>query len=190
MSRSIKPRPLASSHVHDRSYLGEESARPLIDWLNSHRMKADLIEKLLELIKTADRSDSTSEFSETCKKIERVRRELPMKFKPKFVFAGRWIFEWESISHDLYERMRSSALVTVFELAAQGLASRVRKCGKPGCNRWFWAKFEHQKFHSKLCQEQHYHANPTWKARRAQRMRELRQQERERELRQIHKGRK
>jgi hypothetical protein len=36
-------------------------------------------------------------------------------------------------------------------LKQQGLLHRIRQCGRPGCQEWFFARFEHQNFHADTC---------------------------------------
>jgi hypothetical protein len=86
----------------------------------------------------------------------------------------RWKFVWMPLANRGVRDPHGLALVALYELVSQGIISRVRKCQRDECGRWFWAKFEHQKFDSKRCQEQSYHDAPAWKKRRAAYMRQLR----------------
>jgi hypothetical protein len=195
-----KDRQSARSHVHERTYLGEETARPLIEYLNSLPPGGDAVEGLLERIVFIDEDPGT--------KVERLqdvlclvqgayRGALPtLTFRPVLSLsfdptAGRkrFTFHWEPVNEA--DARQAEAFLAIFELASQGLISRVRKCARPECNRWFWAKFEHQRFDLKSCQEQTYHLAPEWKAKRALYMRKarLREKEREQKFQQLHKRR-
>ena len=62
-------------------------------------------------------------------------------------------------------------LQRLLELAKDGLLSKLRRCGNVNCNRWFYARFEHQRYHSTPCQT----SDPEWKKQRNDYMKKLRQ---------------
>ena len=180
-----------SSHVHARTYLGEESAKPLLTWLNSRdRKESDTIEQLKEAIDVLDgyrkfippkrrrqgelakinlRSRNGTHIFESINVWPQIRAhtDTSLGSNGRSIRPGRWLFGWQPVDRKGMKEAQAFALVTLFELASQDLAWRVRKCAKPGCGQWFWARFEHQKFHARPCQEQHYHSTPAWKAQRA-----------------------
>ena len=193
------------SHVHERKYLGEDSAGWLLDWLNLNPSKfrggkPNTVEKLLGLICEAEECNHVREFEEKCDKISRITRSLRLTFEPdlqqlhwsrggkkmpKSVLKDLgvpldikpWTFTWVPRGDKKASYFLARALVALFELASLGLARRIRKCSKPTCGKWFLAKFEHQLFDSKACQEQAFHARPSWKQKRAAYMREARRRD-------------
>ena len=198
MSREIKHRSYTRSQVHDvraRIYIGEESAQCLIEWLNSRKgNKTDRIEKLLRLLLEAERSDTLEASYKLNGQIADIRHSLNLRFEPRLAFlpdTSSWTFAWIPLGNKAISRPEAFALLALLDLTSKGLASRIRKCQMPGCNQWFWARFEHQKFHATSCQDEAYHSTPAWKAKRAARMRELRKEQRLREQReqQLHKRR-
>jgi hypothetical protein len=83
--------------------------------------------------------------------------------KYKTFAEPRWIFGW-------YSNAGSRAAEMIFRmvrLGERGLLARVRRCTR--CGRWFYAKFNHQRFCGKKCQLQHYQTSEEWKRRRRER---------------------
>ena len=75
----------------------------------------------------------------------------------------KWMFGW-------YSRAGARAAEMIFgmvRLGERGLLGRVRKCTR--CEKWFYAKFNHQRFCGKKCQLQHYQTSEEWKRRRRER---------------------
>jgi hypothetical protein len=60
-----------------------------------------------------------------------------------------------------YDEMR--AVFDLNQLAEDGLLLRIKKCV---CNRWFFARFEHQRFCSTRCREKAYRSSPAEKKKR------------------------
>lgn len=77
--------------------------------------------------------------------------------------APKWTFGWYSTSGSRDAEM----IFKIVRLGERGLLARVRTCAK--CGRWFYAKFNHQRFCGKKCQLQHYQTSEEWKARRRER---------------------
>jgi len=165
------------SHVHDegRTYLGEQSAEPLLAYLNAGRRgkkKPGVIEELV----LADRKlASLAESFEGIDKIHRLLRRLkltatltPVLHTSKFRPGGyhSWKIDW-------FPR----PLAALLGLAEKGLLDRVRSCAKPGCGRFFFARFSHQRFHSQRCQDQTYRTSLEWKKKKRAYMKNLRHRE-------------
>ena len=75
--------------------------------------------------------------------------------------------EGESLSEALM-------LQTLLKLWQQGLLARVRRCKRPECGRWFFARFKHQLFDSTPCQQQFYSSDPAFKKKRRESLRQTR----------------
>ena len=183
MSRAINTPKKASIHVHARTYFAEQDAQPLVDWLNSRARKKN--DPVLALKGTISEMEKPDAFLDPLTEEARARLEVGygLLFRPSLTMVyrqgkriGGWEFSWEPVNEA--DRKQQLALVTLFELASQDLASRVRMCS---CGRWFWARFERQHFHSKKCQEGTYKGTPEWKAGRAAYMRRLRHLHKQRE---------
>jgi len=72
----------------------------------------------------------------------------------------RWLFRWTCKQGQRVAAM----MLAVVRLAELGLLRRLRPCIR--CSRWFFAKFNHQRFCGKRCQELHYQTGEYWKQRR------------------------
>lgn len=86
--------------------------------------------------------------------------------KHKTFAAPKWMFGWYSNTGSRVAEM----IFAIVRLGERGLIARVRICAK--CNRWFYAKFNHQRFCTNRCQLLHYQTSEEWKARRRERYRE------------------
>jgi hypothetical protein len=179
VSRTINHRKTTSVHVHDRTYLGEQTARPLIDYLNSLPLgRSDVVGWMSDRLVMIEEDTVKEERARDI--LHLVQRALPRPtFRPVLSLffdelAGRkrWRLDWEPVAKT--KAKQAEALLALFELAAQGLVSRVRGCAKPGCHKWFWARFDRQRFHSKPCQERDYHTTPAWREHRRRYMQKLR----------------
>jgi len=84
----------------------------------------------------------------------------------KTLAEPRWIFGWYSKAGERVAEM----IFTIVRLGERGLLARVRTCTR--CERWFYAKFNHQRFCGQKCQLLHYQTSEEWKARRRQRYHE------------------
>jgi hypothetical protein len=63
------------------------------------------------------------------------------------------------------------AIICILELAREGLFKNLRRCH---CGDWFFARFVHQKFCCKICQQDFYRSSPGYKAVRRAYMKDLR----------------
>ena len=179
MWRANKTSQKAQSHVHARSYFGEMDASVVVDWLNSKRkLPEDPIEKLLELNLQLPIQATEHQIDAFLGKL--VRRA---KFAVAPVLASAapdmWRIDWKLVGR--MDSEQGLALVKLLHLADRGLIGRVRKCAKEACGRWYYAKFEHQRFHSQRCQQETFKTSPAWKKQRAEYMKRLRQEKKVRE---------
>ena len=183
MSRAISNRKVVPVHVHVRTYLGEQSALPLIEWLNSRpSSQRGLVEWITDRVVMLEQDNTVVERARDVLHMVQGAFRQHLAFRPVLELSfdevarrKRWTFHWEPVAKAKVRQTEMKAILMIFELAAQGLVSRVRKCARPRCNQWFWARFERQRFHSRPCQEQDYHSTPAWRERRRTYMRELRQ---------------
>ena len=83
--------------------------------------------------------------------------------KYKTFAEPRWIFVWSSSAGSRAAEM----IFRIVRLGERGLLARVRTCNR--CKRWFYAKFNHQRFCGKRCQLLHYQTSEEWKMRRRER---------------------
>jgi hypothetical protein len=75
----------------------------------------------------------------------------------------RWLFRWSCKQGERVALM----MLTLVGLAERGLLRRLRCCIR--CSKWFYAKFNHQRFCGKDCQVLHYQTGEYWKQRRRNR---------------------
>jgi hypothetical protein len=180
MSRAFKTRNKAQSHVHERnySYWGEFDAKPLIDWLNSKEiLPNDPVEKLLTLNRQLP-IESTEQEVRTY--LAGLVRRSKLAVAPVLLHArpDRWQIDWKLVGN--MDHSQGLALVKLLHLADRGLIGRVKKCARSHCGKWFFARFQHQRFHSERCQQETFKSDPEWKKQRAEYMKELRHKEKSR----------
>src|SRR6185369_8168423 len=87
----------------------------------------------------------------------------------------QWRIDWRLVGS--MHPLQGLALVKLLHLADRGLIGRVRKCGRNHCGKWFFARFQHQRFHSERCQQETFKSDPEWKKQRAEYMKDLRHKE-------------
>lgn len=83
--------------------------------------------------------------------------------KYKTFAEPKWLFGWYSDSGARVAEM----IFLIVRLGERGLLGRVRKCSR--CEKWLYAKFNHQRFCGKKCQLAHYQNSEEWKKRRRER---------------------
>jgi hypothetical protein len=179
MWRANKTPKKAHSHVHARSYFGELDAAVVVDWLNSKRkLPGDPIQKLLELNQELPIQATEHQIGAY---LSTLVRRAKLAVAPILVEAApdHWRIEWKLVGK--MDPEQGLALIRLLHLADKGLIGRVRKCGKEACGKWFYAKFEHQRFHSERCQQETFKTSPAWKKQRAEYMKRLRQEKKLRE---------
>jgi hypothetical protein len=191
MGRANKTRQKAQSHVHAKSYFGEFDASVVVDWLNSKdRPQAnDPVETLLKM--NQGLPFATNELKDYLAELVR-RSKLAVAPVLGTVGSDRWEVDWRLVGR--MPPMVGLAIVKLLHLADKGLIGRVRQCAEEHteqtgprtsktvrCEKWFYARFEHQRFHSTQCQERTFKTSPTWKKQRAEYMKRLRQEKKLRE---------
>jgi hypothetical protein len=178
---AIKAMTTAQSHLHNRSYFGEFTAVPVVDWLNSSaRPAGDPVEKLINL-------NARFPLEVPAREIEGYLAKLVRK--SKFAVAPvlmevqphRWKMEWRLVGR--MDPSQGLAVVKLLHLADEGLLDRVRKCARAGCGVWFFAKFSHQRFDRLTCQQQTFREDPDYKRKRADDVKRARHEAKLRERR-------
>jgi hypothetical protein len=170
-------------------FAGQQEARALVEWLNDHeaqRIGAERDERsaeartrkrIAQLVQDLNRSAETfiREGKPDAALTEKIDQELSryaLKVKTLHVqdegqyktFAEpKWIFAWNSSAGARAAEM----IFRIVRLGERGLLGRVRECAR--CEKWFYAKFNHQRFCGKKCQLQHYQTSEEWKRRRRER---------------------
>ena len=171
--------PKSHSHVHDRSYFGEFDAGPVIEWLNAKaRPAGDPVETLLTLNGRLPIEAREHEVGDYLAKIVRTSK---LAVAPVLIDAapGRWRIDWRLVGK--MDSRQALALIRLLHLADKGLIGRVNRCANGDCGKWFYARFEHQRFHSAQCQQEAFRSDPEWKKQRREYMKELRQAKKLRE---------
>jgi hypothetical protein len=175
-------------------FAGQQEAAILLQWLNDEgprrigaereggRAEKRMRERIAQLIE--DLNKSAEEFLKSRKPdpemTQRIDRELArhaLRVKTinvedtsryKTYAEARWLFGWYSSAGS-----RSAEMIfRIVRLGERGLLARLRKCDRERCERWFYAKFNHQRFCSSRCQVLHYQKSEEWKMRRRERYRE------------------
>src|SRR6266568_7376998 len=157
-------------------FAGQQEAKALVESLNNdepHGIQAERDERGIEartrkriaqLVHDLNRSAETyiregkpdpaltekidSELSRYALRVKTLHVQDEGKHK---TFAEpKWIFGWYSSAGARAAEM----IFRIVRLGERGLLARVRTCNR--CKRWFYAKFNHQRFCGKKCQLQHY----------------------------------
>lgn len=192
MWRANKTPEKARSHVHERDYFGNRDADAVLEWLNSKgRPDDDPIETLLRL--NGQLPIETTELEVTSYLATLVRlSKLAVAPVLVSVEPDHWSVDWKLVGK--MPPLLGVALVKLLHLADKGLIGRVRECAAQQqiqtgprtwetvrCGKWFYAKFDHQRFHSEKCQQETFKRSPEWKKQRAEYMKRLRQEKKLRE---------
>ena len=193
MGRANKTRQKAQSHVHAKSYFGEFDASVVVDLLNSkgRSQTDDPVETLLEMNQGLPFETTEQEVRDY---LGTLVRQSKLAVAPVLgeVTPGRWEVDWRLVGK--MPPMLGLAIVKLLHLADKGLIGRVRRCAAEHteqtgprtwntirCGKWFYARFEHQRFHSTQCQERTFKTSPAWKKQRSEYMKRLRQEKKLRE---------
>jgi len=170
--------PQRASHT----FVGQQEAAELVRWLNDSARAEDRRDSLArkhitQLVRDLNKN---AEFfirqgkadTALAEKIDHELSRYPLRVKTVHVqdvgkyktFAEpKWIFGWFSSAGTRVAEM----IFGIVRLGERGLLGRVRTCSR--CQRWFYAKFNHQRFCGKNCQTLHYQTSEEWKRRRRER---------------------
>jgi hypothetical protein len=173
-------------------FAGQQDGATLAEWLNGeepHRISVERAEKraeertrkhIAQLIEDLNTSaeDYLKRGTADPKLAKRIDDELArhaLRVKTiqvldegryKTFAEPRWMFGWYSSAGE-----RSAEMIfRIVRLGERGLLARVRRCYR--CKRWFYAKFNHQRFCGQRCQVLHYQTSEEWKKRRRERYQE------------------
>jgi hypothetical protein len=171
-----------------RDYSGKADAEPLLAWLNRISSKTDeeacmALDRVTRIIETIGRIQD---------KATRRRPEGEWKRKPKeirdeedalYLMLSNYQFVygldrskpqpmvWTLMSIDDLTSIPGETLAVhhIVELAKQGLAWKVRKCG---CGKYFFARLPAQRFHSKECAVEFWEKSPERKEQKRRKARD------------------
>jgi ribosomal protein S27AE len=172
-----------------RTYTGEEKCRGLVDWLNRDgqtpaglRIQAWLsfLHVLSEAAPSLGGAVGTFDLKEVIAALakgqggpraESVRRLLKDPGFPRVHVHVKVKFEGVGESRRIVplivaDTVEGEALLRVLRISQEGVLDRVKKC--PRCGNWFFARFKHQRFCKRECQQKHFRESPAWKAHRNQ----------------------
>ncbi len=86
---------------------------------------------------------------------------------------SEWVIWWKSDSGPKYEKhlrlVASEALELILKLTQIGDLTRLRRCRQ--CQKWLYARFQHQTFCSTKCQQKNYTDTDEWRKHRSDYMR-------------------
>lgn len=169
---------MSPSHVHaTRTYFGEFDAEPLVDWLNDpRRPKGDPVGRLLNLSRKLPEPlpDASLKIPTI---VARLVRDTKLAVAPVLgeVAAQGWSVNWRLVGSMLPKQ--SLAFMKLLQLGQQGVLNRVRRCARKECGRFFYARFEHNRFcktQKPRCQQRAAHSTEEWKLKRREYMKFLR----------------
>lgn len=161
------------------TFAGATEGESLASWLNgdaSDRKRSGVRKRIAQLIEDMNaNSDLLVKRGQADPVLtERIDRELsryPLRVqtfqvqdagKYKSFPVPRWFFTWSSAGGGIAE-----VIFNIVRLGERGLLRRIRPCMR--CARWFFAKFNHQRFCGTRCQVLHYQTGEYWKERRRER---------------------
>ena len=173
-------------------FAGQQEAKALVEWLNERqpqrigvesderRAEARTRKHIAQLVQDLNSSAETfiRERKPDAALTEKIDQELSRyalrvttfhvqdEGKYKTFAEPKWIFTWRSNFGDRAAEM----IFGIVRLGERGLLGRVRKFTR--CEKWLYAKFNHQRFCGKKCQLRHYQTSEEWKAKRRERHRE------------------
>ena len=166
--------------VGKRRYFGEATGKALAAFLNDRTRKRAQTETtwenpdqvvsqpgaddqvLLRLISLGQRCHASPDpYARNSLKDDANFLLLDLKFNPVIVAVkGVWTVQWEPYNS-------SEGPVRLWlELVDLGLHSRLRRCARRKCRRWYYARFDHTSFHSIKCRDAAAKEDPTRRERR------------------------
>lgn len=163
------------------TFAGETEGQFLAGWLNADtsadRKQSELPKRIAQLIEDMNTNSDLLINRGRADPVltERIDHELlryPLRVQTSQVHdAGkyksfpepRWLFTWSSAGGGQVAKV----IFYIVRLGERGFLRRIRRCIR--CERWFFAKFNHQRFCGKRCQELHYQTGEYWKQRRRER---------------------
>jgi len=97
---------------------------------------------------------------------------------------GKWIIDWRPVQRfGEGAELEANAIVSLIELATQGLLYKVRRCRLQNCKKWFYARKENQGFCRVGCQQVCYKTDADYLKKHREHAKRLRDIERQRQAR-------
>jgi hypothetical protein len=193
MTESSRASVINKSRVH--VFQGQDLAEPVLSWLRRQdRPKGDPVETLVTLEFNRARWMPGIAVDEDSS-IEIVR--LVNKTMELWCFGlvhtatatpSDWTVTWKP---QLSKRATPDQMLAFHNccvLKQHALLHRIRRCARPGCGAWFFAKFEHQKCHSDECRIAVLSADEARREARKKYMRDLRAKKKVKKFRSREKG--
>jgi hypothetical protein len=165
------------------TFLGEQEARPLVEWLNrANREKSApvvaLYRNLVRLMLGPEPTDlkevntepyigvasGESTYGRLMKKVQWEMRTLHRWPVVSLVNMADGNFRFEWIAEDEVTKMKL-ALVDLAMLG-KGTFVNLRICKFRGCGKWFFRRYKHQGFCCTAHQQSDYRQSPEWKEHR------------------------
>jgi hypothetical protein len=175
-----------------REFSGEREGKDIVRWLNQAGNEqrtvrvANMILALQQFAKESifamrpERDWSTAEYHDLGKLRSTINLMLS-RYRARPVQVGIGIqspdalaFQWVASAKDSATKLEWTALNQILRLAEQGLLSRLRRCGLTACGKWYYARFDHQRFCGApaRCKEKHKTQSEDFKAKRRKYMRD------------------
>jgi hypothetical protein len=161
-------------------FLGQEEGELIVRWLeDSARPANDAVEQLIGLEVRFESGDMDAG-RETTELINEAVRTWKLGLAPVASFStldGRSIVQRSTADTRKAPSAQSIAFSKAVELMQANLLTRVRRCKREGCGKWFFAVFPHASYHTEECRTQSVSTSPEFKERRKKYMRERRKRQ-------------
>jgi predicted RNA-binding Zn ribbon-like protein len=149
-----------------RHYFGQEIAEPAVKWFNEQsdgpRTPLGTLVRLL------------GEFDYKPRSLKAINSLLRRYAAVPTMDLDRPRNSWKMSPIPKGKKISAAELDAFFgvmDLFAEELLHRLRVCDKPGCAKVFFARFDHQKFHSLKCQQDVFQGDPKSREKRRRYMR-------------------
>lgn len=142
-----------------REYFGERIAMPLLAWLHASDTPEAERRRVVKLFELGEAYQDSQDRHEREVLKERVNGILDgLKYSPMVSNdRGSWHIHWEAET----KGSAADAVWLWLELVARGLLSRLRRCARAKCPRWYFKRFDHTTFCSVKCRNADTKENPT-----------------------------
>jgi hypothetical protein len=163
------------------TYYGEEAATPLVRWLNDG---GDKLPTIVNLLKFAHKYHDAKDPKVKHLYMTQVDSILlDFRFAPVIAeMNDRWTIAWgyagqPGVREQPEVREQAMAILFLLDLAEMGVWRNLKRCEKSDCQKWFFARFGHQRYCSDECRIAVLQHDPARKKQRAEQMRKLRHDE-------------
>jgi len=176
---------ILSHMLRTREFLGEFEAGRLVVWLQTNEFpkgkekvtakdRRPQFRRIHELITLVQKWSAIAVASrpgeiELMRRINRLLRRY--EYRPQI---GESFFDmrWTELKPTQVNPSEAQAILYILKLSELGLLDHVRPC--EWCTSWHFAKFRHQKYCKKSCQQKAYAVSPEWREHRRKYMRKYR----------------